>query len=203
MSQAVASCDALVASIIVTSLTVYASSHELFSIALGSRIYSDSDDYRQLWQQMLTRFDAYNASRLMVEALYIAAKQDKEQAVATYLITQLQAGNLSLTTLQRHFQVVNSSTIPAMQVQQHSLSQYDQLLSYVPTEPPSSRDTTSGPQEPQTVSYPAIVAELRATSYHPPMVLHSISADTMRIREYAALSITSTTSAQGGATTFL
>ena len=44
-----------------------------------------NDNYRQLWQQMLTYFDDYNACRLMVEALYIAAKQDKEQAVATYL----------------------------------------------------------------------------------------------------------------------
>ncbi len=42
-----------------------------------------NDNYRQLWQQMLTRLDAYNACRLMVEALYIAAKQDKEQLVAT------------------------------------------------------------------------------------------------------------------------
>lgn len=44
-----------------------------------------NDNYRQLWQQMLTQLDDYNACRLMVEALYIAAKQDKEQAVATYL----------------------------------------------------------------------------------------------------------------------
>ena len=33
----------------------------------------------------------------MVEALYIAAKQDKEQAIATYLQAQLQADTLSLT----------------------------------------------------------------------------------------------------------
>jgi hypothetical protein len=34
---------------------------------------------------MLARLDAYNACRLMVEALYIAAKLDKEQAILTYL----------------------------------------------------------------------------------------------------------------------
>jgi len=50
-----------------------------------------NDDYRQLWIQLLEQMDAYNACRLMVEALYIAAQQDKEQAV-TYLQAQLQAG---------------------------------------------------------------------------------------------------------------
>jgi hypothetical protein len=78
-----------------------------------------NDNYRQLWQQILTRLDAYNACRLMVEALYIAAKQDKEQLVATYLAAQLQADTLSLTALQQHFQVVNTPQIPVMQVQQH------------------------------------------------------------------------------------
>ena len=158
-----------------------------------------NDNYRQLWEQMLTQLDAYNASRLMVEALYIAAKQDKEQAVATYLATQLQASTLSLTAFQQHFQVVDTSTIPTMQIQQHSLSQYDQLLSYVPSNF-SSRNTALASQRPQTVSHPAILAELRATGYHPPVVLHPIPPDTLRIREYATLSTTSTTSAQGGAT---
>jgi len=37
------------------------------------------------------QMDAYNLARLMVVALYIAAQQDKEQAVA-YLQAQLQAG---------------------------------------------------------------------------------------------------------------
>ena len=44
-----------------------------------------NDNYRQLWEEMLARLDAYNACRLMVEALYIAAKLDKEQAILTYL----------------------------------------------------------------------------------------------------------------------
>ncbi|PSB25698.1 Mu transposase domain-containing protein [Chlorogloea sp. CCALA 695] len=82
-----------------------------------------NDNYRQLWEEMLTRLDAYNACRLMVEALYIAAKLDKEQAILTYLQTQLQADTLSLTALQQHFQIVNSPQIPVMQIQQHSLGQ--------------------------------------------------------------------------------
>jgi len=43
-----------------------------------------NDDYRQLWIQLLEQMDAYNACRLMVEAL-IAAQQDKEQAVVAFI----------------------------------------------------------------------------------------------------------------------
>jgi len=134
-----------------------------------------NDNYRQLWQQMLTYFDDYNACRLMVEALYIAAKQDKEQAVATYLQAQLQADTLSLTALQQHFQVVNSPPIPAMQIQQHSLGQYDQLLNYVSSSD-CLRHPASAPQGTQVVPDPASVAKSGAAGYQPAVVLHSISA---------------------------
>lgn len=159
-----------------------------------------NDNYRQLWQQMLTRLDADNACRLMVEALYIAAKQDKEQTVATYLMAQLQADTLSLTALQQHFQVINHLTIPVMQVEQHSLAQYDQLLNCISSND-RLRNPASAPQGTQTVPHSASVAEPGAAGYQPAMVLHSISAGTLRVREYAALSTTSTTSAQGGTTT--
>ncbi|NEQ48500.1 MAG: hypothetical protein F6K00_35210 [Leptolyngbya sp. SIOISBB] len=48
--------------------------------------------YRQLWQQLQADFDIDSAAVLMVEALYIAATQDKESAVAEYLVAQLAAG---------------------------------------------------------------------------------------------------------------
>ena len=160
-----------------------------------------NDNYRQLWQQMLTQLDDYNACRLMVEALYIAAKQDKEQAVATYLQAQLQANTLSLTALQQHFCYGNQPTIPAMQIQQHSLGQYDQLLNHVSANPHINRDVTLASQGTQAISHSVTVAELRAAGYQPAVVLHSIPAYPLRIREYPALSITGATSAQGGTTT--
>ncbi|NEQ46675.1 MAG: transposase family protein [Leptolyngbya sp. SIOISBB] len=55
--------------------------------------------YRQLWQQLQADFDIDSAAVLMVEALYIAATQDKESAVAEYLVAQLAAGTLTLSTL--------------------------------------------------------------------------------------------------------
>lgn len=159
-----------------------------------------NDNYRQLWQQMLTQLDDYNACRLMVEALYIAAKLDKEQAILTYLQAQLQADTLSLTALQQHFQIVNSPQIPAMQIQQHSLDQYDQLLNYVSSSD-RLRHPASAPQGTQVVPHPASMAKSGAAGYQPAVVLHSISAYPLRVREYPALSITSATSAQGSATT--
>ena len=86
------------------------------------------DNYRQLWQQMRAQLDSYTAARVMTEALYIAAKQDKEQAVATYLEAQLQAKTLTLIGLQQQFRQMTSAEIPILQTQQHSLKDYDQLL---------------------------------------------------------------------------
>ncbi|NJP09402.1 MAG: hypothetical protein HC866_07880 [Leptolyngbyaceae cyanobacterium RU_5_1] len=65
----------------------------------------------------------------MTEALYIAAKQDKEHAVATYLAEQLQAKTLTLIGLQQQFRFTTQLEIPILQTQQHSLQDYDQLLS--------------------------------------------------------------------------
>ena len=86
---------------------------------------------------MLMQLDADNACRLMVEALYIAAKQDKEQSVAIYLQAQLQADTLSLVALQQHFHLVNHPNITVMQVQQHSLGQYDLITKLCPPYPSS------------------------------------------------------------------
>ena len=112
------------------------------------------DHYRQLWQQIHAQFDSYTAARLITEALYIAASQDKEQAVATYLAAQLEAGTLSLLGLQQHFQQVTPPPLPPLQVQQHPIQDYDQLLS------------PSAPTPPDRVSQP--VAEVPSLAPHAP-----------------------------------
>jgi hypothetical protein len=99
------------------------------------------DHYRQLWQQMREQFDSYTAARLMTESLYIAAKQDKEHAVATYLAEQLQAKTLTLSGLQQQFHPITIPTMPPLQTQQHHLSDYDQLLT-----PPDPTDCHRYPQ---------------------------------------------------------
>ena len=87
-----------------------------------------NDHYRALWQQLHTHFELDSAAVVMVEALYIAATQNKETAVADYLEQQLQVGTLSLAGLRRHFQLLLEIQLPSVSVQQHNLHDYDQLL---------------------------------------------------------------------------
>lgn len=56
-----------------------------------------NEDWRDLWSQLNQGRDPDSAARLMVEALYIAATQDQEAAVADYLHSELKADTLSLT----------------------------------------------------------------------------------------------------------
>jgi hypothetical protein len=58
---------------------------------------------------MSQQFECDSAARVMVEALYIAATQDKETAVADYLEAQLHQGSLTLVGLQQHFQLLQTS----------------------------------------------------------------------------------------------
>lgn len=91
-----------------------------------------NDQYRVIWRAMLDTLDCDSAARVMVEALYIAATQDKELAVAEYLQKQLGLSSLTLGGLQRQFQLSSPQAAPAIAVTQHPLSSYDQLLHYEP-----------------------------------------------------------------------
>ena len=118
------------------------------------------DNYRQLWQQCQSQFEPYQAARLIVEALYIAAKQDKQQAVAIYLQTQLQAGTLTLSELQRHFHLTQSQDHPQMRFEQHPLSPYDQLLTYACPIHKCERNSTVAAQISQTLPHATAMAVL-------------------------------------------
>ena len=88
-----------------------------------------NDHYRRLWQQIKESFELDSAAVLIVEALYIAATQDKALAVANYLDEQLTDGRLTLVGLRQHFQLLIGTQMPTVSVKQHDLSSYDQLLS--------------------------------------------------------------------------
>ena len=64
----------------------------------------------------------------MVEALYIAATQNQEAAVADYLERELTAQTLNLKQLQQHFRQDAPKSFPQLTVTQHDLSSYDQLI---------------------------------------------------------------------------
>jgi hypothetical protein len=124
-------------------------------------------DWRELWQQMKHATDADTAARWMVEALYIAATQDREVEVATYLKTELAAGTLTLHRLQHQFPLRVALPVPKVASVQHELASYDQLL-----HPPSPTLVNSVPepgscaQTAQTGSLPVRLADGR-TSSHP------------------------------------
>jgi len=88
--------------------------------------------FRTLWERLKIQVELDHAAIVMVEALYIAATQDKEQTVAEYLEQQLNAHTVSLKHLKQHFSLSPSQALPRLEVEQHSLASYDQLFSSVP-----------------------------------------------------------------------
>ena len=86
-------------------------------------------EFRQLWQQLKSQFERDQAAVLMVEALYIAATYDKEQAVADYLAEALTKNQLTLARLQQQFIPSSVAALPPIETQQHPLESYDRLLS--------------------------------------------------------------------------
>lgn len=109
--------------------------------------------FQSLWQHLRADLEADRAAVLMVEALYIAATQDKEQAVAEYLESALANRQLSLAALQQHFALTATAQVPPIDVTQHALEGYDQLLSST-TQPDTDEQSGSCPpaQTAQTLS---------------------------------------------------
>lgn len=139
-----------------------------------------SDLWREVWQQLKTQFDLDSAAVLLVEALYIAATQDKENAVAIYLQAQLATKTLSLAQLRRQFQLLSELDVPAQQIHQHDLLSYDQLLRpQAPDQPlPESQ---SASQTAKTITYADPVGNARTSSSAGGMVVCSVLAGTVRV----------------------
>ncbi len=83
-------------------------------------------DWCELWQQMQRCTEPDTAVRWMVEALSIAATQDREVEVAGYLKTELAAGTFTLHRLQHQFKLMLTLPVPDVASVQHALSSYDQ-----------------------------------------------------------------------------
>ncbi|NET50149.1 MAG: IS21 family transposase [Merismopedia sp. SIO2A8] len=108
-----------------------------------------NDHYRELWVQLQRDFELDQAALIMVEALYIAATQDKEQAVADYLEDHLTASTFILAALRCHFHLP-ADRPSSLEVHQHSLASYDQLLHH-PVNPLSNPQPAS--EVPQALSH--------------------------------------------------
>jgi hypothetical protein len=86
-----------------------------------------NEQWRTLWQRIRSKLPPEQAARLMVEALYFAAQDNQQDAVAEYLEEQLVAGIPSLSELQQYF-MAPITTRPTVTSTQHSLDAYDQFL---------------------------------------------------------------------------
>ncbi len=140
------------------------------------------ESWRRLWHQLAAQYDPDSSARLMVEALYIAATQDNEAAVEAYLKDQLENESLTLANLQRYFQLLSDTVAPTLDIPQHSLDSYDQLLpSVVATDTESIREFEPPPQRTTTVQHAPPLGDYRKQGHTGTVVLRAILACFMRI----------------------
>jgi hypothetical protein len=120
-------------------------------------------EYQQLWQQLKHQFLVDDAARLIVEALYLAATQNQESAVAQYLQQELAAGTLTLARLRQAFTFEPKADLPPMTVTQHNLSDYDQLI-----HPPEPKHSTASNLNPLPEPDPGVETIEFDSSAQPP-----------------------------------
>jgi hypothetical protein len=149
--------------------------------------------FRERWLELTVQFDLDTAAVLMVEALYIAATQNQEAAVADYLERELKAQTLTLKGLQQQFRQNCPESFPQLTVTQHDLSSYDQLIeSKLHGHSPGPNSTNyngksspvfdSSPQASPTNSYARPLGIYRTPGYAGAMVLCQILTSIMRTR---------------------
>lgn len=88
-----------------------------------------NDEWRQLWQRMCSRLTPQLASRLMVNALKLAAEQEDISLIAKRVSELLlEPGEPDLQKLLKWLGVKEKHPLPDGKVVQHSLQSYDLLL---------------------------------------------------------------------------
>ncbi len=158
-----------------------------------------NEQWQQLWQQMKQMIEPDTAARIMVEALYVAATQDKEAEVATYLTVQLESQTLTLRQLQQAFDLIpNVQTMTFIETTQHHLASYDQLLA------PACEQPIPEPQRPPQTPPPqpdeSPVAESRTASDSRALVLCAILVGIVRGRKSTPRSSAPESSIERGTT---
>ena len=134
-----------------------------------------NDQWRAVWQTLKTQVERDQAARLITEALYIAATQDQEAAVAQYLETQLQEDSLTLAGLQRTFKSsLDAEQIPCVTSVQHDLSSYDELLTLSPGQSLPNSDDHAQAVEVETLQ--RSLADSGAPSHSGALVLCPVSS---------------------------
>jgi hypothetical protein len=89
-----------------------------------------NETYHRIWRGLTEKFKPYEACRLMVEALYLAATRNKEYLVGLWLEARLRDGTLTFRSLQEQFAAVPPASLTVNTVEQHPLAPYDRLLAH-------------------------------------------------------------------------
>jgi len=89
-----------------------------------------NDNYRRIWQYADNTMEAKAACRFITGALHLAATHECEAALADVVLGEISQGrSLSLSALQAQFaKHPPFSARPSVEVIQHALSQYDELI---------------------------------------------------------------------------
>jgi len=119
------------------------------------------ESWRQLWRKLLAALPPDVAAKVMVDALHVAAKADDLAGVERYLRRQLRGGELSLMALRDHYGLRpprGLAAMPQLQITEHTLSSYDELLGGAPQPASTGNSPASPAQTVETGAVPQPVA---------------------------------------------
>jgi hypothetical protein len=105
-----------------------------------------NEAWRRIWRQLLLRLAPAEAAKVMVDALHVAARRDELEGVRRYLERHCAKGDISLDGLRRRYGLRAprlAERLPTLDIPEHSLSSYDQLLDGTP-EPAGDRERPAG-----------------------------------------------------------
>jgi hypothetical protein len=123
---------------------------------LRAQLQSDllpGENWRQLWRLLLAALPPDEAAKVTVDALHVAACTDDLDSVERYLRRQLRRGELNLTAL------------PQLDIPEHTLSSYDELLVGTPEQACAGNGSASDVETVETAPVPQPVAGGRAAGH--------------------------------------
>ena len=121
--------------------------------------------WHRIWRQLLTALPPEEAAKVMVDALHVAARTGDLAGVERYLRRALRSGQLSLTALRDHYGLRpprGLAALPQLQIPEHTLSSYDELLGGAPQPTGAGECPPLTPETVETGAVPQPVAGSRA-----------------------------------------
>ena len=124
--------------------------------------------WHRIWRQLLAALPPEEAAKVMVDALHVAARSADLAGVERYLRRALRSGALSLTALRDHYGLRpprGLAALPQLQIPEHTLSSYDELLGGAPQPTGAGECPPLTPETVETGAVPQPVAGGRAAGH--------------------------------------